>query len=84
MPKTARQITREESGGAPAFALPVSLVDDRQMYCLRILAERGYLGETPGEVAATFITEGIMQFVGSKIAESARLYSPETWKGFDP
>ena len=48
------------------------------------MAERGYLGETPGEVAAIFSPEGILQFVGSKVAESARLCPPETWKGFKP
>ena len=68
----------------PTFVLPVPMIDDRQMYYLRILAERGYLGETHGNVAATFITEGIMQFVGSKVAESARLYPPDMWTGFNP
>jgi hypothetical protein len=82
--ETAREINREEAGGAPAFVLGVPLMDDRQMYYLRILAERGIVGETPGEVAAHFITNGIMQYVGNKCAEGARLYPPETWKGFKP
>jgi hypothetical protein len=84
MAKTAREITREEAGAPPAFVLPVPLIDDRQMYYLRILAERGYVGETPAEVAAMFITEGILRYVGNKVAESARLYPPESWEGFKP
>jgi hypothetical protein len=49
MHKTARQIAREEAGGAPVFVLPVPFTDDRQMYYLHILTERGYLARLPAK-----------------------------------
>ena len=84
MGKTAREINREESGGAPAFVLGVPLMDDRQMYYLRNLAALGYGGETPQEVAAMFITEGILKVAQCPAAEDLGMRPPKSWKGFKP
>jgi len=84
MSKTAREINREESGGKPAFVLTVPLMDDRQMYYLRNLATHGYGGETPEEVAAMFITEGILKVAQCPAAEDLGMRRPKSWKGFKP
>jgi len=82
--KTAHEINREEAGEAAAFVPPVPLMDDRQMYYLRNLAEHGYGGETAAEVAAMFITEGLLKVAICKAAKSLGMRPPKTWKGFKP
>jgi hypothetical protein len=84
MRKTARELNREEAGGAPAFVLGVPLMDDRQMYYLRNLAALGYGGETPEEVAAMFITEGILAVAKCPAVEDLGMRPPKSWKGFKP
>lgn len=66
--------------GEVVHVLPVPLIDARQMFFLRALAEEGNLGQTPEEVAAFFITEGIHQRQISK----ARIELPQSWEGFQP
>lgn len=81
--KTAMQLNREEGGGGPFYMLPVPLMSEKQLYYLRVLADRGIIGQTPEEVASWFIGEGIRSYMGNKVAESARLYPPDSWKGFE-
>lgn len=78
MTKTAREKNR--GSGEVVKVLPVPLMDARQMYYLRAIAEEGNLGETPEEVAAFFITEGIHQRQISK----ARIERPKSWDGVEP
>jgi hypothetical protein len=78
MTKTARELNRSPS--EVVHVLPVPLMDARQMHYLRAIAEEGNLGETPEEVAAFFITEGIRQ----RQTSEARIERPKSWKGFKP
>ena len=81
---TARELNHCEDGiYKPFFILPVPLMDERQCYYLRVLADQGILGQNPHEVAAHLITEGIMSRMGNKMAEDWRLYPPESWQGFE-
>jgi hypothetical protein len=80
---TAREINRHDAGEAPAYRLAVPLIDDRQVYYLRKLANIGYGGETPEEVAAMFITEGILKAANSPGLRDV-MRRPASWKGFKP
>jgi hypothetical protein len=75
---TARELNR--SPGERVKILNVPLIDARQMYYLRLLAEEGNLGQTPEEVAASFITDGILK----RQCSTARFDVPKSWKGFKP
>ena len=77
--KTARELNR--SPGEVIKVLPVPLDDARQMYYLRTIAEEGILGETPEEVAAHFITEGILR---RNLTPGGRIQPPKSWEGFKP
>jgi hypothetical protein len=77
MTKTARELNR--SPGEVVHVLHVPLIDDRQMHYLREIAEHGVLGETPEEVAAFMILEGISERLQSRQVEPRR-----DWKGFKP
>jgi hypothetical protein len=75
--KTARDKNR--APGEVVHILPVPLIDDRQMHYLHALAIFGNIGETPEEVAAFMIMEGI----GDRMRNG--LLVPRTeWKGFKP
>ncbi len=78
MTKTARELNR--SPGEVVHVLPVPLIDARQMHFLRAIADEGNLGQTPEEVAAFFIMDGIHQRQISR----ARIERPKSWEGFKP
>ena len=76
MTKTAREQNRAK--GEVVHVLSVPLIDARQMHYLHEIAEAGNLGETPEEVAAFMILEGIDVRLRSKSVQ------PRTdWKGFN-
>jgi hypothetical protein len=77
MSKTARELNR--TPGEAMHVLPVPLIDARQMHYLRELVEDGNLGETPEEVAAFLILEGI-----DLRLRSGTLQPRRDWKGFKP
>ena len=77
MSKTAREMNR--APGEEVWVLPVSLCDARQMYFLRAIADEGILGQTPQEVAAWFIMEGIL----TRQRSQGRIDPPESWEGYE-
>jgi hypothetical protein len=77
MTKTAREMNRAK--GEVVHVLPVPLIDARQMHYLEELAEQGIIGETPEEVAAFMILEGIDKRLRSGSSEGRT-----DWKGFKP
>ncbi|QEH36560.1 hypothetical protein OJF2_51440 [Aquisphaera giovannonii] len=78
-PKAARELNR--SPGEVVKVLAVPLIDARQMHYLRAIAEEGNLGQTPEEVAAFFITEGISRRI---LTPGGSIEPPESWEGFQP
>jgi hypothetical protein len=78
MTKTAREMNR--SKGETVHVLHVPLIDARQMHYLRAIAYEGNLGEAPEEVAAFFITEGIMK----QQMSPGRIEKPKNWNCFKP
>jgi hypothetical protein len=74
---TAREKNRTK--GEVVHVLHVPLIDARQMHYLRELADEGNLGETPEEVAAFLILEGIDLRLRSGMIDGRR-----DWKGFKP
>ena len=75
---TAREMNRSKN--EIVHTLHVPLIDYRQMYYLRIIANEGNLGETPEEIAAFYITDGIMKRQMSKVP----IPKATTWKDFRP
>ena len=57
LPRTAAVLNRGR--GATVLILAVPLIDDRHISYLNDIAEEGIIGQTPEEVAAWFIMEGI-------------------------
>lgn len=79
--ETAREMTRREAG-SPLKVLRVPLIDHRQMYYLRALADTQLMGQTEGEVAATFILEGIKRHMSKSMPAPLRVHNPPSWEGF--
>ena len=77
MTKTARE--QNSSLDEVVHILPVPLIDARQMHYLRQIADAGVIGETPEEVAAVMILEGI-----DLRMRSGSIDGRTNWKGFKP
>lgn len=75
-------MTAREKNRSPeelVHVLPVPLIDARQMHYLREIADAGIIGETPEEVAAFLILEGI-----DLRMRSGSIKGRTDWKGFKP
>lgn len=72
LPRTAAVLNRGR--GAVVRILAVPLIDNRQLDMLTDLAIQGIMGQTPEEVAAWFIREGIIKEIKqrSKCKECGR------------
>lgn len=57
--KTAREMNRGKN--PKVIILHVPLLNDRQLAMMVQIAESGIWGQTAGEVAATFITDGLIK-----------------------
>jgi hypothetical protein len=77
MTKSAREQNR--SPDEVMHVLPVPLIDARQMHYLQKIADAGIIDETPEEVAAFMILEGI-----DKRLRSGMIEGRTDWKGFKP
>jgi hypothetical protein len=72
--KTAREMNRSPDEVVKVLSVP--LMDARQMHYLRVIAEEGNLGQTPEEVAAFFITDGIFR---RNVTPGGRIQAPKSW-----
>lgn len=57
MPRTAHILNRGR--GARVLILAVPLIDERQLQFLQAIADEGIIGQTPEEVGAWFIRDGL-------------------------
>lgn len=69
-PRTAAKLNRGR--GAMVRVIGVPLASDKQFAYLDALSEEGILGQTPEEVAAWFIREGILRDIESRVPKCGK------------